>query len=703
MTIGTVGITTSGIDPITFAIIRHRLTVINDEAAMTMPRASASSMVNEGYDCNTALLTPEGDVFVIGPYIMGHACALEGVVKYVLANFQDNPGIGPGDMFATNDPYVGAVHQHDLAVVAPIFVDGEILMWCGSVLHHVDVGSPVAGGATVAASSIYEESIPLAPIRLVENGRLRKDLEGEFLIRSRYPEMAALDLRAQITANRMQIERVTALCERYGTGVVATAVEELIDAVADAFRRRLEALPDGRWRAISFCEHDGLQDKVYAVRMTMTKRGGTLELDLRESSPQAPAVINCPLHATRGYTVATICVYLGYGLPRVPAAIWRSVKILTKEGTFPHPSWPAGCAMSSGSGGQTVRTTVATCLGYLIDADDTESPNVMTAGVGTQAIQSVDGAWDTGAPFAAWLFDPFVGGGGAKDTEDGMNSCGTPHIQLLIPNVEVTELYNPIRYLWRRERADSSGAGSTRGGVGGEHAYVLHHSRGAITSKYMGHGVEFSASAGLAGGEPGQPYAAALRHGEEMRYCEPIDEHLMEPGDVFYSFYGGGGGLGDPLERAAEHVLEDIEHGLVSVEAAREQYGVVLAGDDIDAHATASLRAERRCARLGGREPLPILPEPAPGRRLSRVLVAREHVVACRRCGTELGPADGHFKSGMHMEEIAAGDAWPTTADLPGAARFVLRRYCCPGCGTQLETEVNLADEPPLRSIEVLV
>ena len=185
------------------------------------------------------------------------------------------------------------MHQPDVVVVAPIFVEGELTMWCGSVVHQPDVGGPLAGSVTTGAHSIYQEAIPLTPVRMVEAGRIRKDLEREYLVRSRLPELNALDLRGQIAANRLQATRVVELCARYGRDRVLAAVDNLVDSTERRFRARLRELPDGRWRSLSLVEHDGVQDAVYRVALTMDKRDDELTLDFTDSSDQAPALINC--------------------------------------------------------------------------------------------------------------------------------------------------------------------------------------------------------------------------------------------------------------------------------------------------------------------------------------------------------------------------------------------------------------------------
>ena len=119
------------VDPVLFEVLRHRLWAINEEAAAAIARISGSPVANEAYDFNTGLMTGSGQVLVVGPYVMAHAAALDGIVEFLIDEYSENPGIRDGDMFATNDPYLGANHQADVAIVAPIFHEGERIMWCG--------------------------------------------------------------------------------------------------------------------------------------------------------------------------------------------------------------------------------------------------------------------------------------------------------------------------------------------------------------------------------------------------------------------------------------------------------------------------------------------------------------------------------------------------------------------------------------------
>ena len=173
------------IDPITFEVLRHRLATIVDEGAAVMRNVSGSPSVAQSNDCNVALLTTSGEGVIIGRTIASHAMSCIQTSRYVLKEYQQNPGIGPGDMFFTNHPYIGTPHQTCGVMVAPIFVGERIIAWSGAGIHFGDVGGTTPGQVSIGARSIWDEAIPLPPVKIVERGVLRRDIEDDFLTRSR--------------------------------------------------------------------------------------------------------------------------------------------------------------------------------------------------------------------------------------------------------------------------------------------------------------------------------------------------------------------------------------------------------------------------------------------------------------------------------------------------------------------------------------
>jgi N-methylhydantoinase B len=359
---------------------------------------------------------------------------------------------------------------------------------------------------------------------------------------------------------------------------------------------------------------------------------------------------------------------------------------------------PAGMSMGVTSAGQEVRTSVNICIDRMLDASDDPEHHaqVMASCSSSSATSTISGTFPDGRTFGTMLLDGVTAGMGARALADGLDTGGmlTAPAGMCV-NVEVSELNYPMRYLWRRERTDSGGPGIHRGGVGADNAYTPHLAGDRFGATMFAHGTEPPTSSGVLGGEPGMQNAFGIERDGMVVKRKAKEVAVLAPDDVFHNWCAGGGGVGDPLDRSIDEVLRDVEDGLVSVDGARRDYGVVVDGD------TDAERRARRRDRLGGREPAARLATPPTGRRLSSGLVASGGNVHCRRCGADLGDERTNVKEHLVLQESSVGYRWPLVDDAPGAARFVFRRFHCPGCATQLDTEVNLTDAPFVHSLEV--
>jgi N-methylhydantoinase B len=708
------------VDPITLEIIRHRLDSINDEAVIRLRQVSGSPVAVEANDLNTAITMADGTVVACGYYVMCQLASMNLVAADIMGEYRDSPGIGDGDQFLTNDPYVGTLHQPDVVIVAPIFYAGQLVGWCGSSVHQFDVGGPSAGGMTFDAGSIFDEPTPLPPIRIVAAGRVQRDVERDFLRRSRTPRLNELDMRGQIAANQVTVEAVQGLCAKYGVDTVLEVMTTLVSAAETQLRNRLAQLPDGRWRHVSYLERGAPADDesdVYAVRLTITKRGTELELDFSQSSAQAPGAINAAYPALLNFTVAAVLIHLCGGLPWVPGAVMRACSLVSRPGTVAHAEWPAGVAMSTASSCQAIRIAVNVCLARMLEADAELVEHAMAsccssgAGGGVFGGRRVDGE-----PFAAMTLDELTGGGGATGTHDGVSTSGTTTSPgAACADVEVNESYLPLLYLRRTQLVDSGGPGTRRGGLGGLNVVTPHGADGPITVVSFAQGLQHPAATGLAGGEPGrQSVVAFADRAAALDFCDgrragvelplPTRDSAIAADAAHVAVSQGGGGYGDPLERDPEAVAQDVRLGLVSPQRAAIDYCVIVQDTtgtwQVDAAATAHARADRLAQRLGGRSPK--ARAGSTGRPFSAAFAVRDDAVQCRRCGTELARAGADPFAALAVDEIAPTELAPWSMHYPGSDRFAVRRLYCPGCAAQVDVQVALRSDPILRSAEPL-
>jgi N-methylhydantoinase B len=717
------------IDPITFEVLRHRLSTIVEEGAAVLRNVSGSPSVAQSNDCNVALLTADGEGVIIGRTIASHAISCIQTVRHVLKEYPDNPGINPDDMFFSNHPYIGTPHQPCGVMVAPIFAGDRIVAWSGTGIHFGDVGGTVPGQVSIGAKSIWGEAIPVPPIKLVEQGRVRKDLEAEFLTRTRTKVQNAVDLKGMIGGNNTITRRVLAIVRRYGAETLTEALYKVISVSEEKLRAILREIPDGRWSSENYLDYyDDDRMKIYACRLTMTKERESLVFDFTKSSQQAPAVVNATFAATEGYLLRAMLALFGFAVSHCPAAIQRIIRIEATEGTIVHCSWPAGVCKGTTSVTQNVWELATHCLGRMLLGSEKYKERAMAVSRGHLMILDVLGKDQYGAPFAAVFQECCQAAGtAARSASDGIDTGGVPEPEVSIPNVESNEFRYPVLYLFRRQRIDSGGAGKFRGGLGLSMAITPHDVAEISDVMIHTHGVTVPSALGLSGGYPSELNRVAIRRKTDVaalfeRGIMPTDLSELEDeeetppnfvhtrldaGDILICTGGGGGGYGDALERSPDLVVRDVGRGLISRDAAKTRYGVMLDKEKpvLDSAATSAersaIRAERqRSARSSDRSPPARQTEAdatvaSVNEYLSIASGPQGPVVRCR-CGFVLCSASDDYRINLSVREISgqAPDIFASgkPVHLPP---YVVKEFFCPGCWTIVETDVTMiATEP---------
>jgi len=712
------------IDPVTFEVLRHRLSTVAEEGAAVLRNVSGSPSVAQSNDCNVALLTADGEGVVIGRTISSHAMSCIQTAKYVLKEYRDNPGFGPDDMFFSNHPYIGTPHQPCGVLVAPVYWEGRLVAWAGAGIHFGDVGGTVPGQVSIGARSIWSEAIPVPPIKLVERGTLRRDLEDEFLTRTRTRVQNAVDLKAMIGANNTIKNRIVELIRRYGRETITEALHQVIDVSEAKLRAILQQIPDGRWTCANYLDYyDENRMKTYTCRLALIKEGNQLLFDFTGSSKQAPAVVNATYAATEGYLLRAMLGLFGFAVSHCPAAIQRVMRIKAELGTIVHCAWPAGVCKGTTSVTQGVWQAATYCLSQMLLGSEKYRARAMAVSRGHLLILDVLGQDQYGLPFVAVLQDCCQAAGSAAGVAaNGIDTGGIPEPEVSIPNVEGNEFRYPILYLYRRQEADSGGPGKFRGGVGLSMAFMPHDVPEISDMMLHTHGVTFPSALGLSGGYPGslnritikrETNIQALFQGGTMprslsqirgreELPPPFTHTSLKAGSIVECVGGGGGGYGDPLERAPEAVAGDVVNGLVSEAAARTQYGVVIDSErGVDRDATgreqATIKTQRQSLARNPAHRLQPGGETGGEKRVARIneyltmAHGPEGPTICCRCGLTLCAASEHYKEYLAVRELVGHAGVGTPDGTESVPSFTLKEFYCPRCWTLVETEVFVA------------
>ncbi|AGM09271.1 hydantoinase B/oxoprolinase family protein [Amycolatopsis keratiniphila] len=536
------------VDPILVGLLGNRLHSILAEQQNALVNTAFSSVVRESLDLACAVFDSRGEM--IGQSVggtPGHINAMATGMHHFVAAYPPET-LAPGDVLLTNDPWQTAGQINDITIATPVFLRGRLVAWFASCCHAPDIGGRLV---SAEAHEVFEEGLRLPIMKFLRAGEVNADLELLIRANVRTPEETIGDLYAQVTGNEVGAAGLVRLLEEFGLDSLDDVAAEIMNRSERALRDALAKLPDGTYT--SELATDGFDDEEVVLKVAVTIDGEDIHLDFAGSSPQSRRGINVVLNYTRAYASFAVKAAIS---PEVPhnAGSFRPVHVTAPEGSVLNCLPPAPVASRH-------------LIGHFLPS------LLMSALPGKAMAHSADALWMTiwrgidaeGGEFMLNVFQ--TGGIGARSTKDGLNTTGFPSGLRSTPT-EVIETMAPLIQRERVLRSDSGGAGKWRGGLGQRTTMAA---RGEISWSVNGNVDRLHRPAsGVDSGHDG----AAGRF-ELTRGALPSKSRVnLRPDDVVNVVLPGGGGYGDPRERATEAVLADVVDGYISVEAARELYGV---------------------------------------------------------------------------------------------------------------------------------
>ena len=542
-------------DPITLAVVENRLESIAQEMMEVMLRTSMSQILNSSRDFSTAILDADCQLIAQGEGIPVHISALPPAGDAVRDYFGDD--IHEGDMFALNDPYFGGSHLPDVTVILPIFHEGRLLFYAVNRAHHSDIGGPTHGGYNPEASEIFQEGLRMPPIRLSDRGVSRRDILHMLAVNVRHSENFLGDLNAQIGSVEIAARRVTALLAVYGPTRLARCVDEILKATEVQVRQVISSWPDGVFEGESLLDDDGFDAKMIPIRARLIIDGGSMTIDLSESSPQVTGFVNSAYANTRSIAHAAMMYLVPAGIPKNDGAM-RPVTIVAPKGLIVNPNPPAPVCMSTNHCAEEIMEAVFKALAPQV-------PHAPTAGFSRRQRYAISGTDPRTDRQFIWHFFLARGGGGASYGNDGWSNIGEINVAggIRSPSIEVTEERFPFLATYDEMRPGSGGDGEWRGGLGGVCELVYEGEDGARLNT-AGDGM-IVPPFGLFGGNPGLPHIYKMaRDGEERIFRSKEANVPLKAGDRIIVLSSGGGGYGDPSDRPSELREWDRKNGYVT-------------------------------------------------------------------------------------------------------------------------------------------
>ena len=542
-------------DPITLAVVEHRLESIAQEMTEAMLRTAMSQILNSSRDFSTAILDNECQLVAQGEGIPVHISALPVAGAAVRDYFGDS--MSDGDLFILNDPYFGGSHLPDITIIRPVFHEGRLLFYGVNRAHHSDVGGGTHGGYNPGANEIFQEGIRIPPLKLYDKGTPRNDVLQMLSANVRQPENFLGDLNAQIGSVMLAAQRIESLLGDYGPDRLMAVVADILAATERQVRQFISEWPDGVYYGESFVDDDGFDTKLVPIRAKVTISGDSLTIDLSDSSPQVTGFINSAYANTRSLAHAAIMYLAPMDVARNEGSM-RPVQIIAPKGLVVNANPPAPVCMSTNHCAEEVVEAVFKALAPAI-------PLSVSAGFSRRLRYAITG-FDprTGRRFI-WHFFLARGGGGASNGFDGWSNVGEINVAggIRSPSIEVTEERFPF-FVERHElRPDSGGSGAWRGGLGAV-CDMVYEGDGPAALNTAGDGIVVPPF-GLFGADDGLPHHYKIvSNGTERVLGSKEVEVVVNPGDHIICLSSGGGGYGNPEDRDQASRDWDLKNGYVT-------------------------------------------------------------------------------------------------------------------------------------------
>lgn len=556
------------LDAITLSVIQAALQQVCDEMDLTFSRAAFSPVIAEANDRSDGIYSAvDGSLIAQGSQglpvfvgVMQHSTRT--VIEMIAAGRCLPPQ--PGDIYIVNDPYLGGTHLMDVRFVMPVYRDGDIFCWLSNTGHWPDIGGAVPGGFSASATAVEQEGLRLPPVKLFKQGVLDPEIYAIICSNIRVADQRIGDIKAQAAALLVGQDRLGEILDRYGDETVSAAVQELRQRAAEQMRANIAAIPNGTYRSKAFVDSDGVVDEPLTIALAVEKKDDTLTFDFTGSSKPCAG----PMNSVLATTLSSVYLAMRHIFPDVPISAGAFEPLIVKSpvGTFLDARYPrpvSGCAAEVS---QRIAEAVFAAMVQALPDKVTAAP---AGSSGNFALGGHDPA--RGRDFV--MYQISGGGYGGNAWHDGLsNGCSTIGISKS-PPVEIMEQAFPVLYRHYALREGSGGAGRYRGGMG--LAYEVELLRGEARASFvMDHG-RFGPQGVLGGKDGAVNTVTVIRDGKEH-----IPPHLskeqdipLKAGDRVRVGTPGGGGYGNPLERATEAVRHDVAMGYYTAEEASRLFG----------------------------------------------------------------------------------------------------------------------------------
>jgi N-methylhydantoinase B len=541
-------------------VMWNRLIAVVEEQAQSLLRTAFGTITREAGDLSAGVYDIKGRMLAQAMTgTPGHVNTMATAVQHFF-KWYPVKDMKPGDVFITNDPWLGTGHLFDYVVMTPVFLGRKPVAIFASTCHVIDVGGV---GMSARANSSFEEGTLIPHLMLRKAGVINEELLSIILANSRNPIEVRGDLLSLVSANDTGARRLIDMMTEFDLKDIDRLAEHILTQSEKATREAIRALPEGEWSYSM--PLDGYESRI-VLTPNLTIKGGRITIDYSGSSPASIHGINSPRTYTHAYSVFGLKAVIA---PHVPNNIGSlsCFDLVTEPGTCVDPTRPSPVTARHVIG-QMLADAVFGCLAQAlpgkVQAESAGSIWILALSSAHEQVQ----ARETEGSKRFQVTNVGLGGIGGRPGKDGLSTTAFPSGIGAIP-VEITEAQCPLYFKRKQYLPDSGGAGEFRGGLGQIIEIANREAAPFVISAATFDRIHNPAQ-GREGGSPGRKGKAHLGSGPQLK---DKGNHVVPKGDSLVLELPGGGGFGLPQSRSSEAIKSDIAAEIVSAAAAEHDYG----------------------------------------------------------------------------------------------------------------------------------
>ncbi len=541
-------------------VMWNRLIAVVEEQAQSLLRTAFGTITREAGDLSAGVYNADGHMIAQAMTgTPGHVNTMATAVGHFFKHFPQST-MKPGDVYVTNDPWLGTGHLFDYVMMTPVFLGRKLVAFFASTCHVIDVGGV---GMSAKANSSFEEGTLIPHLMMRKAGRLNEELLSVILANSRNPVEVRGDLLSLVSANDTGARRLIEMMTEFRLTSLEPLAKHILTTSEKGAREAIKAMPEGEWSYEM--PLDGYESPI-AIKSKLTIKNGKITIDFSGTSPASIFGINSPRTYTHAYSVFGLKAVIA---PHVPNNIGSlsCFDLVTEPGTCVDPIRPSPVTARHVIG-QMLADAVFGCLAQALPGKvQAESAGSIWI-LGLNSAHGRVPASETAGAKEFGVISIALGGVGGRPGKDGLATTAFPSGIGAIP-VEITETQCPLYFRRKEYLTDSGGAGEWRGGLSQAIEIANRENAPFAISAATFDRIKFAAQ-GRDGGAPGVKGVARLGSGQAL---PDKGIHVVPKGDSLVVELPGGGGFGEPGLRARQLVEADVKAGIVSLQAAKTKYG----------------------------------------------------------------------------------------------------------------------------------